>query len=86
MTAPLIRQPIFSAVIQIVIFTMREVNVAILIYSPSTRVISVITWDYIENGALPEASVLGLLQTLLLVAVLVVGRLFLKAKASSTYV
>ncbi len=85
-TAPLIRQPIFSAIILIIIFTMREVNVAILIYSPGTRVISVITWDYIENGALPEAAVLGLPQTLMLVAVLIIGRLVFKVNASSTYV
>lgn len=85
-TGPLLSPAIFSAVMLVVIFTIREVNVAVLLYSPSSRVLSVLTWDYISNGSLPEAAVLGLLQTLMLVGALIFARVVFRVRLSSNYV
>lgn len=84
-TRPLLSPAIFSAVMLVVIFALREVNVVILLYSPDSRVLSVLTWEFIDNGALPSAAVMGLALTLMLIAVLIVGRVMFRANFASAY-
>lgn len=85
-TAPLLSPAVLTAAMLVMIFTIREVNVAILLYAPDSRVLSVLTWDYISNGSLSEASVLGLLQTLMLVGALILARVVFRVRVSGSYV
>jgi len=75
--APLLRPSIFSAFILIYVFTVREVNTSILLYSPSSLLLSVLSWNYMADGSLAEAAVVGMIQTVLMVAGIVLARLFL---------
>jgi len=84
-TGPLLVPAIFSALMLVVIFSLREVNVVVLLYSPTSRVLSVLTWEFIDNGALPSAATLGLVQTLMLMVALVVGRILFRTNISSSY-
>lgn len=84
-TRPLLSPAIFSAIMLVVIFALREVNVVILLYSPESRVLSVLTWEYIDNGALNSAAVMGLVQTLMLMSALIVGRVVFRANFTSAY-
>ena len=84
-TRPLLSPAIFSAVILVVIFALREVNVVVLLYSPESRVLSVLTWEFIDNGALPSAAVMGLALTLMLIAALIIGRVVFRANLSKAY-
>lgn len=84
-TAPLLRPAVFASVTLITIFVIREVNSVILLYTPRTRVLSVLTWDYIADGNLSSAATVGLLQTLLLVLALVVARLVFRINLTNAY-
>lgn len=79
-TTPLLMPAVFSAVVLTVVFTIRELNIAILLYSPNSRVVSVMTWDLISNGSLQTGAVLGILQTIMLVAVLVLARFVFRVR------
>ena len=68
MTFKLIRPGILSAWILVFIFSVREISAAILLASPSNKVLSVMSWDYLEFGNVQNAAIIGLLQTLILVA------------------
>lgn len=84
-TAPLLRPAIFASVILVTIFVIREVNSVILLYMPQTRVLSVLTWDYIADGNLGSAATVGLLQTLMLVVALIAGRFIFRINLTDSY-
>jgi iron(III) transport system permease protein len=81
-TFKLIRPGILSAWILVFIFSVREISAAILLASPSNKVLSVMSWDYLEFGNVQNAAIIGLLQTLILVAGVIVGRYVLRVRLS----
>jgi iron(III) transport system permease protein len=81
-TFKLIRPGILSAWILVFIFSIREISAAILLASPSNKVLSVMSWDYLEFGNVQNAAIIGLLQTAILVAGIVVGRYVLRVRLS----
>lgn len=84
-TTPLLLPSVYASVALVTIFVIREVNSVILLYTPGTRVLSVLTWDYIADGDLSRAASLGLLQSVFLVVVLAVARLLFPINLGSTY-
>jgi iron(III) transport system permease protein len=83
-TLKLMRPALLSAWIMVFIFCVREISAAILLASPSNKVLSVLSWDYLEFGDLSKASVIGLLQTALLVLGVVVGQGVLRVRLSQS--
>ncbi|KLK94598.1 hypothetical protein AA309_02590 [Microvirga vignae] len=81
-TFKLIRPGILSAWILVFIFSVREISAAILLASPSNKVLSVMSWDYLEFGNVQNAAIIGLLQTLILVAGVIVSRYVLRIRLS----
>ncbi|MDR6288432.1 MULTISPECIES: ABC transporter permease [Inquilinus] len=81
-TFKLIRPGVLSAWILVFIFSIREISAAILLASPSNKVLSVMSWDYLEFGNVQNAAIIGLLQTAILVAGIVVGRYVLRVRLS----
>lgn len=84
-TTPLLLPSIYASVALVTIFVIREVNSVILLYTPGTRVLSVLTWDYIADGDLSRAASVGLLQSAFLVLVLAVARAVFRINLASTY-
>jgi len=81
-TLKLIRPGILAAWILVFIFSVREISAAILLASPSNKVLSVMSWDYLEFGNVQNAAIVGLLQTVLLIAGIAVGRYVLRVRLS----
>lgn len=73
-TVPLSKPSLLSAWLFVFVLTVREINAAIVLYSPQTTVLSVLTWDYVQFGNFQMAAAVGLLQTILLVLGIVLGR------------
>lgn len=84
-TMSLLLPSVYASVVLVMIFVIREVNSVILLYTPGTRVLSVITWDYIADGNLSRAASLGLIQSVFLIAVLVIARLAFRLNLTSAY-
>lgn len=82
-TTPLVRPSLLSAWILIFIFSVREINEAIMLYSARSNVLSVVTWDYMQNGQIRQAAVVGILQTLGLIAGVVVARFAFRVKLTN---
>jgi iron(III) transport system permease protein len=74
---PLLRPSLFAAFVLIFVFSVREVNTAILLYSPSSLLLSVLAWNYIADGTVAQAAVVGMLQTIMMVAGIVLARVLL---------
>ncbi|BBA95532.1 putative transporter [Actinacidiphila reveromycinica] len=62
---PLIRPSVFSAFTLIFVLALRELNVAVVLYSPDSNVLSVVAWNYSES-ALTKAAAVGVLQVVVM--------------------
>lgn len=84
-TTPLLLPSVYASVMLVTIFVIREVNSVILLYTPSTRVLSVLTWDYIADGNLSSAASVGLVQSAFLIAALLLARIVFRVNLSTAY-
>jgi len=57
---PLMMPALFAAWIYIFLITIRELSVALLLYSPGSQVISVTIWEMWENGSVGTLSAFSL--------------------------
>jgi len=80
-TLPLIGPSLFGALALVAILTIRDVNEIILLYSPDSQVLSVLTWNYMSDGSVSSAAVIGVIQSLLILVILVVARLAFRVNA-----
>ncbi|MDB5977621.1 MAG: binding-protein-dependent transport system inner rane component [Nevskia sp.] len=63
---PLLKPGLVSGWIYIMIVSIRELSSSILLYSPGNEVISVVVWEFWENGQYVELSALAVMFILLL--------------------
>lgn len=82
-TLPLSKPALLSGWILVFIFTVREINTAILLISPRSNILSVLTWDLVQDGRIANGAVVGIFQTLLLIGGVAVARFVFKVKLSS---
>jgi iron(III) transport system permease protein len=75
---PLMRPSIAAAIIMVFLFTVREINTAILLYTPDTMLLSIMSFNYAQQASLPQAAVVGLIETALMIAWIVVMRALLR--------
>lgn len=75
---PLMRPSIAAAVIMVFLFTVREINTAILLYTPDTMLLSILSFNYAQQASLPAAAVVGLIETALMIGWIVVMRALLR--------
>jgi iron(III) transport system permease protein len=59
---------------------VRESSASILLASPNSIVLSVVSWNYMFDGQFNQASVVALLQTAIILAVLLFTRLALRVQ------
>jgi iron(III) transport system permease protein len=55
---------LFASWIYVFLITIRELSVALLLYSPGSQVVSVIIWELWENGRIGEVAAFSLVFTL----------------------
>jgi iron(III) transport system permease protein len=83
-TLRLMRPALLSAWVMVFIFCVREVSAAILLTSSDNVVLSVLSWNYLDYGDVQKAAVVGLLQTVILLSGVVVGRFVFRVRLSRT--
>jgi iron(III) transport system permease protein len=83
-TMRLVRPALLSAWVMVFIFSVREVSAAILLTSSDNVVLSVLSWNYLDYGDVQKAAVVGLLQTVILIGGVVVGRFVFRVRLSRT--
>jgi iron(III) transport system permease protein len=84
---PLLKPGLIAGFIYIVIVSVRELSGSILLYSPGSEVVSIMIWEYWQNGQYVELSALGVMLIAVLLcfvlAAQVVGRRYGVADAGS---
>jgi iron(III) transport system permease protein len=83
-TLPLLRPALLSAWSLLFVFATREVNEAVILSGPKSRPLAVLAWNYVEQGSIRNAAVVGLFLTLVMAAGILFARFVLRAKFDSS--
>lgn len=83
-TFPLLKPALLSAWILLFVFATREVNEAVILSGPRSRPLAVLAWNYVEQGSIRNAAVVGLFLTVVMIAGIVFARLVLRTKLDSS--
>jgi iron(III) transport system permease protein len=71
---PLLKPGLVAGWIYVMIVSIRELSTSILLYSPDTRVVSIVIWELWQNGQYVELSALGVLFILSLFVLVLLAR------------
>jgi iron(III) transport system permease protein len=71
---PLLKPGLVAGWIYVMIVSIRELSTSILLYSPDTRVVSIVIWELWENGQYVELSALGVIFILSLFVLVLLAR------------
>jgi iron(III) transport system permease protein len=71
---PLLKPGLVAGWIYVMIVSIRELSTSILLYSPDTRVVSIVIWELWENGQYVELSALGVLFIVSLFMLVLIAR------------
>ena len=71
---PLMVSALFAGWLSIFLITIRELTVALLLYSPGSQVIAVTIWNLWENGSVPELSAFSVVLSIVLIVFALVFR------------
>ena len=74
-TVPLLAPAMINVFFWVAVHAMQELSMALMLYNPSTVVISTMIWSMWQNGRTADAAVLGVLLTLLSALLLLGGQL-----------
>jgi iron(III) transport system permease protein len=60
----------------VALHALRDTTMALMLYSPSSRVISLLLWDTWQSGEVPHAAATGVVLMLATAVIIVLGRVF----------
>jgi len=67
------------------LLAMKELAASIFVSTSQSVLLPVLTWNYMDAGATNEASALGIIESLLLVTVVLIGRRFIAKSIESSF-
>jgi len=74
-TVPLLAPAMINVFFWVAVHAMQELSMALMLYNPSTVVVSTMIWSMWQNGRTADAAVLGVMLTLLSAVLLLGGQL-----------
>ena len=73
-TLPLMRLTLISALFCIMLLAIKELSASAMLYTKRSEVLSVLTWHYMDSGNYQFAAMLGVLQSAIMVAMVLLTR------------
>lgn len=73
-TLPLLQPTLIGIVFFIMLMSIKELSASVLLYSDRGQVLSVLTWHYMASGNYQFAAALGMVQTVIMMAIVIVTR------------
>ena len=83
-TLPLIRLTLMSSAFCIMLLCIKELSASAMLYTARSEVLSVLTWHYMDSGNTQFAAVVGVIQTVMMLAIVVGLRAAFGVKLEST--
>ncbi len=77
---PLMRATLISIFFFVMIMSMKEISASLLLSTSANRVLSVLTWSYMDSGSYQLAAAIGIVQTLIMLGLVLGTRALLGVK------
>lgn len=81
-TMPLLRVPLASTFLLLLMLSMRELTVPLFLFTTDTRLLSIVIFDDFENGILARSAATSLLYCLVILVLTIIARRFSAEKRS----
>ena len=78
-TLPLLRGGVVAAAFLMIVFGLRELTASLFLYTANSRVLSIVVFEKLDDGSWSGAATTSLLYTVLLAALALVGRKYMRA-------
>jgi iron(III) transport system permease protein len=79
-TMPLLKPTLIAILFFVMIMSMKELSASVLLYNQRLQVLSVLTWHYMDAGNYQFAAAIGVVQTSLMLAVVILTRAIFRVK------
>ncbi len=76
-TLPLVKPALIATLFLVMVQSVKELSASILLFTPRSQVLSTLTWQYVESGDFQYAATIGIIQTIMLVAMILITRYLL---------
>jgi iron(III) transport system permease protein len=73
-TLPLMKLTLISALFCIMLLAIKELSASAMLYTKRSEVLSVLTWHYMDSGNYQFAAMLGVLQSAIMIAMVLLTR------------
>ncbi len=71
---PLLKPTLIAILFFVMLMSIKELSASLLLYSQNSQVLSVLTWHFMDAGNYQFASALGVIQTIIMMALVVITR------------
>ncbi|MEP7205650.1 MAG: iron ABC transporter permease [Casimicrobiaceae bacterium] len=83
-TMPLLKPTLIAILFFVMLMSIKELSASLLLYTQKSQVLSVLTWHYMDAGNYQFASALGVIQTLIMMALVVATRAIFNVQLEKT--
>jgi iron(III) transport system permease protein len=71
---PLLKPTLIAILFFVMLMSIKELSASLLLYTQDSQVLSVLTWHFMDAGNYQFAAAIGMIQTLMMVALVLVTR------------
>lgn len=79
-TMPLLKPTLIAILFFVMLMSIKELSASLLLYTQDSQVLSVLTWHFMDAGNYQFAAAIGMIQTLMMVALVVVTRAIFRVR------
>lgn len=79
-TMPLLKPTLIAILFFVMLMSIKELSASLLLYTQDSQVLSVLTWHFMDAGNYQFAAAIGMIQTLIMVALVFVTRAIFRVR------
>ena len=83
-TMPLLKPTLIAILFFVMLMSIKELSASVLLYSQKSQVLSVLTWHYMDAGNYQFAAAIGMVQTVMMIALVYVTRAIFNVQLEKT--
>ena len=83
-TIPILKPTLIAILFFVSLMSIKELSASILLYTQRSQVLSVLTWHYMDAGNYQFAAAIGVLQTLIMIALIFITRRIFNVQLEKT--
>ena len=79
-TMPLLKPTLIAILFFVMLMSIKELSASLLLYTQNSQVLSVLTWHFMDAGNYQFAAAVGVIQTLMMMALVIITRAIFRVK------